>query len=195
MRPVIYEMEISVDSFLLPYPSRDTIERHKELRPFFDKIPEDAVGAEVGVLECNNAYFVCKYNKPKLLYLVDEYKKYNDVIGDLGIFTQELWEDVYKTTQERMQGFPVKFIRANSVDGAKDIPDESLDFCYIDANHAKNYVTKDILAWYPKVKQGGVFGGHDWVEIEVRSAVNEWYQTLEEPNMLENAFNDWWIIK
>ena len=44
------------------------------------------------------------------------------------------------------------------------IPDAALDFCYIDARHDYEGVTKDLKAWYPKVKPNGLFAGHDFVD-------------------------------
>jgi hypothetical protein len=38
-----------------------------------------------------------------------------------------------------------------------------LDFVYLDADHAHASVKADLAAWFPLVKSGGVFAGHDWV--------------------------------
>lgn len=39
--------------------------------------------------------------------------------------------------------------------------DKSLDAVFIDAGHAYEDVSRDIDAWLPKVKKGGVLAGHD----------------------------------
>jgi hypothetical protein len=60
--------------------------------------------------------------------------------------------------------------------------DASLDFCFIDANHTYDCVSRDIDAWLPKVKKGGIFAGHDYVEwpsFGVMRAVNERFQRFE----------------
>jgi hypothetical protein len=66
-------------------------------------------------------------------------------------------------------------IRMDSVEASKLYDDESIDFVFIDASHDYENVKKDILAWYPKVKDGGVFAGHDYFSDwpGVMSAVNE----------------------
>jgi hypothetical protein len=61
----------------------------------------------------------------------------------------------------------------NVVDRFKD---NSIDFIYIDANHSYESVKQDLILYYPKVKQGGYIGGHDYHEIiwpEVVTAIHE----------------------
>ena len=45
---------------------------------------------------------------------------------------------------------------------ASMVPDHSLDFVFIDADHSASAVTQDIAHWQPKVRKGGWFGGHDY---------------------------------
>lgn len=54
-------------------------------------------------------------------------------------------------------------MRLPSLTAANLVLDESLDFVFIDANHAYDYVSADIDAWTPKVKQGGIIAGDDYV--------------------------------
>lgn len=49
-----------------------------------------------------------------------------------------------------------------SVDMAKEIPDNSLDFCYIDGDHSLEGIFYDVRAFIPKVKIGGIIAGHDY---------------------------------
>lgn len=46
-------------------------------------------------------------------------------------------------------------------DKCDDIPEESIDFLFIDGDHRYTQFKKDIRNWYPKVKTGGVISGHD----------------------------------
>ena len=50
-----------------------------------------------------------------------------------------------------------------SWDGAAFYEDKSLDFVFIDAGHDYTSVKKDIDAWLPKVKDGGIISGHDFM--------------------------------
>jgi predicted O-methyltransferase YrrM len=49
--------------------------------------------------------------------------------------------------------------------------DDSLDMVFIDANHETAAVTRDIQAWLPKVKAGGIIAGDDIGWSSVASAV------------------------
>ena len=49
-----------------------------------------------------------------------------------------------------------------SLDACDQIPDKSLDICFIDADHIYQSVKKDIQAYLPKIKPGGIICGHDF---------------------------------
>lgn len=63
--------------------------------------------------------------------------------------------------------------RMDSSAAADDYADNSVDFVFIDADHSYEGVKRDILAWLPKVKQGGVFAGHDYWHPPINAACND----------------------
>ena len=69
----------------------------------------------------------------------------------------------------------VKDIKKNSWEAANEFRDESVDFIFIDADHKYESVVKDIQAWLPKLKVGGVMSGHDFTQptAGVKRAVQE----------------------
>jgi len=66
-----------------------------------------------------------------------------------------------------------KPIKMPSVEAAKTFSDKSLDFIFIDASHEYEDVKNDILAWASKLKDGGIFAGHDIGYEPVKRAVDE----------------------
>jgi hypothetical protein len=70
----------------------------------------------------------------------------------------------YEETQTRLARFgpQVTIIKKTSRDAAADIPDRSLDFVYIDANHFYGAVMEDLTLWSRKVKVGGLVSGDDY---------------------------------
>ena len=94
---------------------------------------------------------------------------------------EELYKELYGTFLDNIA--PVKErinpVQAVSWEGAAFYADESLDFVFIDAAHDYESVTKDLKAWYPKVKKGGVIAGHDYRrDCGAFYAVNDFFKGL-----------------
>lgn len=167
-------------------------------RPMVDFIASTAshelTGAEIGVYMGHNAENIMKKLPIKKLYLVDPYKSYyQDSRGQA--FLPPFIELSKNIAHGKMMPYAgrYEFIELPSDDASKIIPNQ-LDFVYIDGNHSYNYVRNDILTYYPKIKTGGVIGGHDYINIpDVRRAVDEF---AHENNLYVNSKNmDWWILK
>jgi len=78
-------------------------------------------------------------------------------------------------------------IRTDSVSASKMYADESLDAVFIDADHRYQSVKADILAWMPKVKNGGILAGHDYALVHsgVIHAVDE---LVEAPEIIRDCW-------
>ena len=83
----------------------------------------------------------------------------------------------------------IEIVDGDSAESASRFADASLDGCYIDAAHDYVSVVKDIAAWHPKVKTGGIFSGHDYPWHEVSRAVDEW--ALETGHAIEQIGSVW----
>lgn len=83
-------------------------------------------------------------------------------------------------------------IRLPSIEAAKLYENESLDFVFIDAAHDYDNVCADINAWLPKVKLGGILGGHDYFHPPVEAAVQD---MLKEFNPLPYYPSSWYVRK
>jgi hypothetical protein len=65
------------------------------------------------------------------------------------------------------------------------------DLIYIDAAHDTENVTKDILAWYPHLKENGFMCGDDWRWPSVQVAVTDCAQRLNKQVGCQGTF--WWF--
>lgn len=66
-------------------------------------------------------------------------------------------------------------IKLSTREAHKLFEDNSLDFVFIDADHSYDGVMEDIKFWYPKVKQGCTFAGHDYDWTGVKAAVTDFF--------------------
>jgi len=134
------------------------------------------IGAEIGVQRGRNAWVMLE-NIPGLkLYLIDPYKDNKDTQRQWG---EKFHNKAYRVAYNRLKNHNVKFIMDYSLDASLKIPDNSLDFVYIDGEHSYDYVMMDILIWSRKVKTGGVVSGHDYHlvktnKFKVEDAVNDY---------------------
>ena len=96
----------------------------------------------------------------------DEHQQENEVInGSLkDVFLKNI-----EPISHRVNLWPVP-----SLEAVKYFADNSLDFVFIDGSHDYESVKKDIQAWLPKVKSGGVLAGDDYATWPgVKQAVDE----------------------
>jgi len=139
-------------------------------------LPPNPVVAEIGVAEGLFSRDILKYWKASKLYSVDSWGKIAGQTGDGGF--ENYWhEKNYVNAMDLLREFGDKsvILRGISWDMAVHVPDESLDCLYIDCCHEYVCVKKDLDAWMPKVKKGGLVCGHDIANNQygVRRAVDE----------------------
>jgi hypothetical protein len=142
--------------YWIPGCSRDDL-------PAFFKARGYKKGVEVGVSWVQNIIGYCEAGLE--IYGIDPWKNskdniYRKIVSVVGCNTIE---DVYNLAVNRTEKYPnCKLIRKTSMDALDDFEDRSLDFVYIDANHAFGYIAMDLMQWNRKVKKGGVIAGHDY---------------------------------
>jgi hypothetical protein len=87
----------------------------------------------------------------------------------------KLPQEYHRIKKEAAERFPErsKVVKAESAGYARNIPDHSLDFVFIDGDHLYEAVKLDIVSWLPKVRPGGVICGHDIGMPGVKRAVDE----------------------
>ncbi len=90
---------------------------------------------------------------------------------------REVHEANYRKALERLMPYP--FIEVTTIDGPRRfvgaeimrmrsheaaalVPDGSLDFVYIDAEHTYEGCLADLRTWSPKVRSGGIVSGDDY---------------------------------
>ena len=142
------------------------------------------VGAEIGVERGNFSRLILNQWKGTLISV-------------------DMWEheEIYATAMNLLSKEPRSMaVKASSVDAARKIVDESLDFVYIDADHSYESCKQDLEAWFPKVRHGGLVAGHDYLnwskdegagcDFGVKAAVDEF--CVKHGYKLHSTTDDFW---
>jgi len=133
--------------------------------------------AEVGTAEGNFAEEILRWPVAfRLVYLVDRWKSMPMMRGDSA--KPQAWHDANRIrAASRVARFKdrVQVLHMESVAAARVVPDASLSFVNVDADHSYEGVRADILAWWPKLKTGAVISFHDYEQPSygVKRAVSE----------------------
>jgi len=148
---------------------------------------KDLIGAEVGVRRGKNAIDMLKKLSIKKLYLIDTWTTSPKASKEITL----------KTLKEFKDKFVI--LTGYSSEMCEYIKDDELDFVYIDGNHRYKGVKSDIENYYPKVKNGGLICGHDYVKkhIKLIEAVNDYFgeENIKSGTCLDSIAMDWWIWK
>jgi hypothetical protein len=151
---------------------------------------KELVGVEIGVSSGLNSRTILMKLPMKKLYCVDPWSQY---VQDNQVLKKDQF---FEKAKKRLKPWKDKvvFIREYSTDAVNQVPD-NLDFVYIDGNHDYEPVKKDIELYFPKVKSGGIIGGHDFDGYYpgVCQAVLEF--AAKEGLKLRSFNNDWWVVK
>ncbi len=141
---------------------------------FFPKMIEEfklKIAVEVGVNQGAFSNHLLTNTSLEKLYCIDTWQNnYGDVEGDDG---DSRFAEA-KTTLSSYLGDRAEMIRNTSLNASKQFENESLDFCYIDGDHSLEGIYIDLLAWVPKMKIGGIIGGHDYKDGK-RSGVPDFF--------------------
>ena len=132
-----------------------------------DRFPSGSIFIEVGVFHGMSMYF--------LLNNIREAKK-NIMVYGVDHFCNQS-EGLIDEVNQNLSPFGnrYKLIARSSKEASFEFASRSIDFVFIDAGHYYEDIITDIRSWLPKIKDGGVIAGHDYVSgySGVVSAVDE----------------------
>lgn len=141
--------------------AREAIDRVELWRAISDAAGVRSM-AEVGVYRGDFAAAMLTSSSIERYYLVDPWRRlpaWNKPANtDDTTFEQFHRETLEKTDFARDRRV---VLRGTSLEIAEQIPDRSLDFVYIDADHTLRGITVDLIVWWDKVRLGGLIGGDD----------------------------------
>ena len=159
-------------------------------------------GAEIGVADGDLSAELIRFGGR--LYLVDAWKHIGGMDWDVNNPSEEQQEQRYQRVVARFKAYPsVEFRRGWSLEMADTFQDGELDWIYLDADHREESVWNDMMAWFPKVRVGGMLSGHDYFNSPgwethqgVKAAVDRFFSGKEVGLTSEFKYeHSWYIIK
>ena len=95
------------------------------------------------------------------------------------------WSEVRKEFEINLRHFKKDLIIHHqdfSYNISDKFRDNSYDFIYIDADHSYESVKKDIELYLPKLKKGGIIGGHDYCPYAWPNVIKAVDETIGKPD-------------
>lgn len=133
---------------------------------FLRKLPSGRT-AEVGVHRGVHALEMWDVLAPCEMHLIDLWTEDTDWMS--GATDRSIVEKQFGGHRD------VVLHRDDSLSGATRFPDEHFQVVYLDADHTRPAIDRDLQTWWPKVAPGGVLCGHDYCvtqNIQVKPAVD-----------------------
>lgn len=150
---------------------------------------EYTTGAEIGTALGWTTEYVTKTCRKIIQYfVVDDWRPVTEV--SRGPFTVKDMKEQFMARLGKNNS-RLKILEGVSWEQAEKVQDGSLDFVFIDASHDYESVKKDIEAWSPKVRPGGLISGHDANWDGVVKALRETIPNYE----LAGVDNVWYTLK
>lgn len=136
-------------------------------------MPRNGVVAEVGVDEGSFSAQILEHCQPTKLYLMDAWGSRR--------YSQNKMKAVQERFKAQIQSGQVEIIRGDSVEVLSSLPNDHLDWVYIDTTHEYERTSRELKVAETKVKAEGLIAGHDYtignmnklLRYGVISAVNE----------------------
>jgi len=150
------------------------------------------VSVEVGVAAGANAMKIFKALNTAQMFLIDSWMlAYNPESHAWLLETCKAFE---RLTSK------VFIVRHQAINAAKLFGKDQIGYLYLDDNHAPQHVYQELVAYYDKVKSGGIIAGHDWADNgRASKAVKQFCAEKEiEYFFAQNEGEkvaDWWFIK
>ena len=174
----------------------------KSLVHTINLLGDDLEGVELGVFRAQS-FCTILHNCPNLkrLHGIDFYQPYTDFLKDVSdgnpheIFFEKDVELNKAIAHNRIKysGMTEKVVlyEQDSNEAVKSFKEESVDFIFIDTYMSREQCDSDLETWYPILKKGGLFSGHDWTCNDVEDSVNSYREKNKITNNL-SVFDDCW---
>ena len=128
------------------------------------KLLPSGICAEIGVAKAKFSLHILENNFPEKLYLIDSWESFDLGYSDANMVSQDEHNKRYTKVLKKLKSFSnIEIIRKRSTEALAIIPDDSLDWIYIDGDHSFNGCYRDLNSALLKIKKDGFICGHDYL--------------------------------
>jgi hypothetical protein len=157
--------------YFMPTPEIPGWMTETELQWLYRKAKERERIAEIGVWFGRSTHALLS-GCPGAVLAVDHFKGSPSELGNAHQFAKT--GSVLQEFRKYCGHFPnLDVMPMDSTEAAKNVADGGMDMIFIDGEHIYEAVYADICDWYPKLKSGGLFCGHDRSEAGVKRALEQ----------------------
>jgi hypothetical protein len=170
-------------------------------------LPKGGVGVELGVFTGLFSEQIIRLAQPKRLYLVDMWwTKYGDLYPDWGPYTDygmlptRVAHDAAVARTAKL-GTEVIVEVKSSTDWLANLPDQHLDWAYLDTSHQYADTWQELRALAPKIRETGFILGDDWqfspdhVHGGVMLAINDFIRATDFDVRWAGGAGQWLIMR
>ena len=179
------------------------------LKKVKDLIPVNPTCVEIGVHQGVFTEKILTFLNPDKLYLIDPWAEGHDKnakesyagplknlktaysnTSDMDLVTKKFTNQITSNQVTIQRGYSYDFVDS--------YPDNFFDFIYIDGCHLYDSVKADLEMFLPKLKNGGLMCGHDYVKylnFGVIEAVDEFCKNFNFEMVIHNNVNNDWALK
>ena len=119
-------------------------------------MPKNAVVAEIGVASGDYSSKIIQLTNPSKLHLVDFWgsSRYNEAVKNT----------VYTKFDAEIKSKKIEISLGLSTQVVDGFQNDYFDWIYIDTDHTYKTTLEELLSYAPKMKQGGIISGHDYIQ-------------------------------
>lgn len=155
IRRKLIDVEKRIPKYVLTQKHINNLKALENRNALLHVLPKNGVIAELGVNKGDFSDEILKITQPEKLHLVDMWntKRYhNGLKNEVEIkFDKEISEN------------KVEINIGLSTDVVNQFPDNYFDWIYIDTEHSYKCTIAELELYAPKIKNGGMITGHDYV--------------------------------
>jgi hypothetical protein len=155
----------------------DDMHNWKDSYPHLSKIINQMglrVGVELGVAAGRHSRYILENTGIDKLWSIDRWQHVSGYDDEMNL-PQNEHDELYLYVCSALSRFGARssIIRSDTTLASTIFADKTLDFVYVDADHSYEGCKKDLLAWIPKIRPGGIISGHDLNWSSVNKAITE----------------------